>query len=319
MNDHIQFLFAPMEGITFAMFRSLHHELFPGAAEYYTPFIAPDSKGSFRTKYLKELTSDSEVRTIPQLLVNNPEAFNNTALKFHELGFDEINLNIGCPSGTVFSKHKGAGMLQDLSGLDRTLSGIYEQAEQHGYRVSIKTRMGVHSTDEFSDILEIYNRYPVSSLIVHARCRDAFYEGKTDLSGFVSSMNKCQCPIVYNGNIFTESDLSELLSQAPKLSTVMLGRGAVTNPAIFRVFRGDSPLSPNELQVFHDRLTDAWLSTGLAPKFTVERMKVLWTYWQALFPKTTKALKAVWKARDLSMFRAAVSILFQSAANESWF
>lgn len=319
MSEPVSLLFAPMEGITFAQFRALHRELFPGAAEYYTPFIAPDSKGSFRQKYLKELTGDRSVSTVPQLLVNNADAFNATALKFRALGFEEINLNVGCPSGTVYAKHKGAGMLLDLVSLDRTLCGIYGQAEQHGYRVSIKTRMGVHSTSEFPEILEIYNRYPVSRLIIHARCRDAFYEGETDLSGFVSAVNRCRCPIVYNGNIFTVSDYAGLLARVPKLRSVMLGRGAVTNPAVFRELRGGSPLSPGELHGFHDRLTEAWLASGLDPKFTVERMKTLWAYWQTHFPESKKELRAIWKAKDLSAYRAAVSAVFQTAANKRGF
>ena len=165
-----ELLFAPMEGITLFRYRMIHHRMFPGAAEYYTPFIAPDSKGSFRPKYLRELTSDcNSLRVIPQLLVNNAEAFSATAEKLRELGFGEVNLNIGCPSGTVFSKHKGAGMLTDLASLDAVLDGIYSHAEQKGYRVSIKTRMGVHSTEEFPAILECYRKYPISKLIVHER------------------------------------------------------------------------------------------------------------------------------------------------------
>ncbi len=316
MNDHIQFLFAPMEGITFAMFRSIHHEMFPGAAEYYTPFIAPDSRGSFRPKYLKELIKDCGVPTIPQLLVNNADAFNTTALKLHELGFPEINLNIGCPSGTVFAKHKGAGMLLDLISLDNTLCCIYEQAEQQGYHVSIKTRMGVHSTAEFPKILEVFNRYPVSKLIVHARCRNAFYDGETDLSGFMDAMRFCRCPIVYNGNIFTAQNLNTLLNQAPELRSVMLGRGAVTNPAIFREFHGGEPLKINELQEFHDRLTEGWLSSGLDPNATVERMKTLWAYWETHFPESKKEFKLIWKARTPEAYRSAVSFVFLCSRNE---
>ena len=311
MKEHPRFLFAPMEGITYAAFRSLHHELFPGADEYFTPFIAPDREGSFKTKYLKELTAG--VPSVPQLLVNSADAFNATALKLFALGFREINLNTGCPSGTVYAKHKGAGMLRDLNTLDRILDAVFEQAERIGFRVSVKTRMGDHSTAEFPEILEVFNRYPLSRLIVHARCRDDWYQGTPDMQGFRDAAESCLCPIVYNGNIASSNDLDRLLS-AGSVDAVMIGRGAVRNPALFRELSGGSPLSADELQVFLDRLTAQWLADGLGPAFTLERMKALWFYMQDLFPDGKKQIKTLLKAKTLDEYRAAVSFLLRSSS-----
>ena len=304
----MEFLFAPLEGITYSGYRTVHHSLFPGASEYFTPFIAPDSKGSFKTKYLKELTAG--VPSVPQLLVNNPDAFNLTALKLHELGFREINLNAGCPSGTVYAKHKGAGMLRDLGSLDRTLEAVYEQAERTRYRISIKTRMGDHSTGEFPAILEVFRRYPVSRLIVHARCRDDYYKGETDLHGFREAAEKCFCPLVYNGGIASALDLQRLLS-VTEVNAVMIGRGAVGNPAIFRELQGGTRLTAEELQVFLDCLTEEWLRSGLSPDFTLERMKTLWPYMKDLFPNEGKRIRSILKAGKLEVYRAEVSALLR--------
>ena len=302
-----------MEGITLFRYRMIHHRMFPGAAEYYTPFIAPDSKGSFRPKYLRELTSDcNSLRVIPQLLVNNAEAFCATAEKLRELGFGELNLNIGCPSGTVFSKHKGAGMLTDLASLDAVLDGIYSHAEQKGYRVSIKTRMGVHSTEEFPAILECYRKYPISKLIVHARCRDDFYRGEADLSGLASSIGECLFPVVYNGNIAAPEDLEKVSLAAPQIESVMIGRAAVSNPALFRWFKTGEQLRLEELKAFHDELVETWMEDGLCPAFTVERAKTLWTYMQELFPEAKREVKAVLKARNMPDYRIAAETLFRS-------
>ena len=308
-----ELLFAPMEGITLFRYRMIHHRMFPGAAEYYTPFIAPDSKGSFRPKYLRELTSDcNSLRVIPQLLVNNAEAFCATAEKLRELGFGEVNLNIGCPSGTVFSKHKGAGMLTDLASLDAVLDGIYSHAEQKGYRVSIKTRMGVHSTEEFPAILECYRKYPISKLIVHARCRDDFYRGEADLSGLASSIGECLFPVVYNGNIAAPEDLEKVSLAAPQIESVMIGRAAMSNPALFRWFKTGEQLRLEELKAFHDELVETWMEDGLCPAFTVERAKTLWTYMQELFPEAKREVKAVLKARNMPDYRIAAETLFRS-------
>ena len=311
MKEAPRFLFAPMEGITYAAFRTLHHELFPGASEYFTPFIAPDREGSFKKKYLKELTAG--VPSVPQLLVNSAEAFNATALKLYDLGFREINLNTGCPSGTVYAKHKGAGMLRDLNALDQILDSVCEQAQRLGMRISVKTRMGDHSTAEFPDILEVFNRYPLSRLIVHARCRDDFYQGPPDLQGFRDAAGRCLCPLVFNGSIASPGSLDRLLNTVT-VDAVMIGRGAVADPALFRELSGGPPLSSEELSVFLDRLTARWLADGLGPAFTLERMKALWFYMKDLFPDAKSQIKAILKAKSLEEYRPAVSSLLCSSA-----
>ena len=311
----MEYCYAPMEGITLSRFRRTHHEMFPGVSEYYTPFIAPDSKGGFRAKFLRELTADSgEVPVIPQLLVNNAEAFCLTADRLFELGFREINLNAGCPSGTVFSKHKGAGMLSDLSSLDAILDRVMDHAEKTGYRISVKTRMGVHSTEEFPAILEIYEKYPVIKIIVHARCRDELYQGRADLARFAAAASVSRLPLVYNGDIASKKTLDALRQAAPTVDGVMVGRAAVANPALFRVLQGGPQLTLKELRTFHDRLTEAWLEDGLSPVFTVERMKTLWSYMQEMFPESKREIKAVMKSRSLDSYRGAVGILLSSGA-----
>ena len=311
----MEYYYAPMEGITLSRFRRVHHEMFPGVSEYYTPFIAPDSKGGFRAKFLRELTADcGAVPVIPQLLVNNAEAFCLTADRLFELGFREINLNAGCPSGTVFSKHKGAGLLGDLSSLDAILDRIMDHAEKTGYRISVKTRMGVHSTEEFPAILEIYEKYPVKKIIVHARCRDDFYQGRADLAGFAAAASVSRLPLVYNGDIAAEKDLEALRHAAPGVECVMIGRAAVADPALFRVLQGGPQLTIEELRMFHDRLTEAWLEEGLSPAFTVERMKTLWSYMQTMFPESKREIKAIMKSHSLDSYRSAVGILLSLGA-----
>ncbi len=307
------FLFAPMEGITYAVYRAVHARMFPGAAAYYTPFIAPDTTGSFKPKFLRELTADREAcHVIPQLLANRAEPFNITACKLQGLGFPEIDLNIGCPSPTVFAKHKGAGMLEDLPALNAFLDSAFSCAEQKGYRIGIKTRMGVHSTQEFPAILEIYNRYPLSHLILHARSRDGYYHSQPDLAGFAEAAKQSRCPVTYNGNIVSKEALDSVTALSPETERFMIGRGAAANPALIRVLSGGAPLQSGELRAFHDTLTDAYLESGLSPSFTAERMKQLWYYMHMLYPDCRKEYKAILKARTLSDYRTAASVLFSS-------
>ena len=303
----MEFLFAPMEGVTYAIYRTLHHAFFSGAAAYYTPFIAPDSNGSFKAKYLSELTKDCSagISVIPQLLVNRASSFNATADALYDLGFREINLNTGCPSGTVFAKKKGAGMLTDLQMLDECLEKICEHAEQKGLHISVKTRMGVHSTEEFPLILEIYNRYPLSRLIVHVRARDGMYKSEPDIAGFAALSTQSKAPLTYNGNLFSVQDYQEIRSAVPAIASFMAGRGIIANPALFRELSGGE-------KFFHDALLDAYLSDRLSSGFAVERMKQLWYYMIWMFRDCKKEQKALLKSRTLQEYRSTSSALFQS-------
>ena len=310
----MEFLFAPMEGITFAVYRRLHHRFFPGAAEYYTPFIAPDTTGSFKPKYLRELTNDScsGYKVIPQLLANRPEPFMITAGKLMDLGFEEFNLNAGCPSGTVFAKHKGSGMLADLSSFRAFLDAVFSDAEKRGYRISVKTRMGVHSTSEFPAILKLYNAYPLSRLIIHARDRDGQYSGEPDPAAFAEAFRQSSCPVTYNGDLFSAASLEAVLSLVPEAGSFMVGRGAAANPALIRELSGGDSLRCEELEAFHEALLTAYLEGGLSPAFAVERMKQLFYYMHWMFDDCRKEYKALLKSKTLPDYRAAAGNLFHS-------
>ena len=300
--------FAPMEGVTYSIYRRLHAELFPGADRCYAPFIAPDSTGKFKAGNLRDVLPENNagVTLVPQLLCSAPAPFLAVARELEDLGYGEVNFNIGCPSGTVVAKRKGAGMLGDLRQLDDCLADIFSRCP---LKVSVKTRLGLHSAEEFPAIVEIYRKYPLSRLIVHVRDRDGMYKSEPDIGAFASVLD-CPFPVEYNGNIFTPADLDALLQRYPDLNAVMLGRGAVTNPALFRQLRGGAALTAGELREFHDRLVEEYLASGLAPNFTVSRMKELWFYQLCMFPGSERAGKAILKARTLPDYRAAVSALF---------
>ena len=300
--------FAPMEGITGSIYRRVHVRFFPGADVYYAPFIAPDGTGRFKGSALRELLAENNegVSLIPQLLVNAPEPFLAAAEALGDLGYEEINLNIGCPSGTVVAKHKGAGMLGDLESLERCLDEIFTRCP---LRVSVKTRLGLSSTREFPAVLSLYRRYPLARLIVHARDRAGMYQSRPDLDAFAPALDDSPFPVIYNGNIFSVRDYEAIVRQFPALSGVMLGRGAAADPALFRRINGGSALTAEELRAFHEALLDETLASGLAPSYTVQRMKELWFYMGCLFPGADRALKTILRSRSLPDYRAAVGSL----------
>ncbi len=308
----MEFCFAPMEGVTGSIYRRIHAECFPGVDFYYAPFIAPDSSGRLKGSALRDILPETsgDYSLVPQILCNTSAAFLAAAQVMADLGYREINLNIGCPSGTVVSKHKGAGMLADLSGLERCLDGIFSSSP---VPVSIKTRLGLSDSYEFPSILSLYRRYPISRLIIHARTRSGMYKSLPDLEAFSAALQDSPFPVIYNGDVFCVSDYEEICLRFPDLSGVMIGRGAAADPSLFRRIRGGPPLDREEFSCFHERLLTATLSSGLAPYHTVQRMKELWFYMGCLFPGTEKAQKGIFHSRSLSDYRTAVSTLISAA------
>ena len=302
--------FAPMEGISSLLYRQTHARLFGGVEEYFAPFIAPDSSGKFKVSALRDVLPENnrELRLIPQLLVNRAEPFLRVAEQLGGLGYAEVNLNIGCPSGTVVAKHKGAGMLLDPRSLDDCLAEIFSRCP---IAVSIKTRMGVEQTEEFAQILEIYNKYPIKRLIIHARARSGMYKSAVDLPAFLAALPKSRCPVWYNGDVFSPKDMDKLAG-TDGLAGVMLGRGAVADPALPRLLRGGNGLSAGELKAFHDGLLERFLAEGLGEQAAMARLKELWFYMLYKFPDSRKEAKGLLKSQRLGDYTAAVEALFAS-------
>lgn len=303
--------FAPMEGVTSPVFRRVHRRFFPEADKYYSPFIAPDRRGDFKASLLRGIAPEqnSGVPLVPQILVNDAQPFLHVARQAADLGYREVNLNLGCPSATVVSKHKGAGLLQDPAALDSLLADIFSYAP---LAVSVKSRLGFSSTDEIDTLMDIFRQYPICELILHARDREGMYKSRPDWDAFGRALEAAPFPVVYNGNIFSLADMRRLRQRFPALDGVMLGRGAAANGALFRMLRGGEPLTLQELRAFHTALAEEYLASGLSPRFAAARMKEHWFYLISLFSDCAKPYKALLKARELGELSACAARIFEN-------
>ena len=218
--------FAPMEGLTDSIYRRLHHKYFPGVDRYYMPFISPTMHRILTGREDRELPfADTECFcAVPQLLTKVPEDFLWAAQVIKDRGYAEVNLNLGCPSGTVTAKGKGSGMLADLDALDRFLDSIFSATP---LPISIKTRLGVTESAEFPALLEIYNRYPIKELTIHPRVRKQFYTGGVDLEMFRYAVENSKNPLCYNGDILSLADAENIQEKFPQVEAVMIGRGLI--------------------------------------------------------------------------------------------
>ena len=313
---------APMEGVTRSVFRRAHHELFGGCDQYFTPFLAPSADGVFSEKELREVLPEvcAGVPTVPQLLAGRAEYFLWAAKLMAELGYSQVDLNLGCPSGTVVAKHKGSGMLSDPDGLDRILNDLFEGLRDEPLRVSVKTRIGLEDKENWPRLLEVFDRYPICLLTVHPRLRRQFYKGVPDREAFALAAEKSRLPLCWNGDVFTSEDARAIRERFPNVKQVMLGRGLITNPALARQIRGGAPLTGEELRRFHEAVLEGYRACILGEVNVLHKMKELWNYWSCLFPGSKKDLKALYKSRGLAEYRrAAGAILGAEPAKNAGF
>lgn len=308
----MQISYGPMEGITGHIYRMAHKDIFGGVDTYHAPFIAPDSQGNFKVKGLKDLdpSNNRGIDLVPQLLVNKAEPFLLVTEQLKDMGYDKVELNIGCPSATVVGKHKGSGMLLDLESLERCLDRIFQDSP---LPVWIKTRMGMEDVEEFGRIAELYSRYPIQRLTIHARVRADMYKAAAQPLALLPYLDSFPFPVWYNGDIFSPEDVQALAAAGEKYEGIMLARGAVADPALPRRIKGGEPLSLEELRAFHGRLIDDFQSQG-SPQATAARMKELWSYMQCKFPGCKKQIKELFKAKSLGELCSCAEQLFSSGS-----
>lgn len=302
--------FAPLEGITGAAFRRVHHELFPGVDRYYTPFLSPTSVHKLTPRNLRELLPEynRDVPIIPQILTRSPEDFLWAAGELHAMGYEEINLNAGCPSGTVTAKGKGAGLLANPEDLDRFLAQIYDKAP---CRISVKTRLGLEDPSEFEELLEVYNRYPIAELIIHPRVRRDFYRHPVRPQWFDWALTRSRNPLSFNGGIVTAEDFEQVRNRYPQLKAIMLGQGLVSDPFLAGRIRCGMTSDRALLQQFHDRLLETYTGQFGSEANAVMRMKELWFYLIRLFDGGEREGKKILKARKPEEYRQAVDRIFR--------
>ncbi len=299
--------FAPMEGITTYTYRNTHAELFGGCEMYFTPFLVPTENERISKKTLRDIISENNTaRITPQVLCNNPDVFLKFSKKIQEIGFHEINLNFGCPSGTVVKKNRGAGALRDPEKLDWFLDRIFAITD---IKISVKTRTGFYHHDEFDRLLEIYNRYPMTELMIHPRVREEYYQGVPNRQTFEKAYYGSNLKLCYNGNIVTKKDYENIIQRYPELNSVMIGRGAVQNPAIFREIRGGDSLKTEELVLFSKRLEERYLQVLGSEIYTLHKLKEIWFYIMRNYPNESKLFKAVKKSNSLSDLNSAICCL----------
>ncbi|MBD5469942.1 MAG: tRNA-dihydrouridine synthase family protein [Lachnospiraceae bacterium] len=316
----MKFYLAPMEGITTYIYRNAYNHYFGGIDKYFTPFIA--SKKMNRREMNEILPEhNAHITVVPQILTNRSDEFLQITRKIAEYGYTTVNLNLGCPSGTVTARKRGSGFLSVLDELERFLYEIYEQSP---LKISIKTRIGVESVDEWENILELYKKYPMEELIIHPRLQKELYKFTPHKDAYAAAVAALpDIPLCYNGDITSLQSYEALLDAFPQTYCIMIGRGILKNPALIVQLtehesdnlRSDDMQSAHvtkeTFKAFHDEIFEGYAAQMPGETPTLFKMKDLWTYLIESFEASDKYLKKIRKASNYSEYKIAVNNLFR--------
>ena len=299
----MRYYLAPMEGLTDSVYRTLHHKYFGGVDRYYTPFFSPTEVHRLTPREIRELDpANNPAPTVPQLLCKNADDFLWMAGQIADLGYTEVNLNLGCPSGTVTAKKKGAGMLADTDALELFLDRVYAKCP---IPISIKTRIGYQDTEELPALLEIYNQYPVQELTVHARTGKEAYRGTPHLDAYEYVCNNTKIPLCYNGNVSTRADASYIAQRFLQTGAIMLGRGLLSCPALL----SDKTVTRALMMDFHRELTDRYRVVLGSEQAATGRMKEIWLLMSGVFEQDKKYIRRLQQCKGLAELEGAVAAM----------
>lgn len=295
----MQYYVAPLEGITDSIYRRLHHKYFPGADRYYTPFFSPTVHRALTPRESRELppADQLEVTVIPQLLTKVSQDFLWMTEVCKDLGYGEVNLNLGCPSGTVTAKGKGSGMLRQPDMLEAFLDEIFAGS---ALPISIKTRLGFEQPEEFYQILELFNRYPVAELTVHPRIRRDFYNDPVRMAYFDYASQNARMKLCYNGNLCTKEQIDEFSRKYPHIPAVMLGRALIADPGMLT----PGGTTAQKLEGFLSELLEEYTAAFGGSRNAMFRLKENWRYLFCLFEPDDKLQKQLRKTTDVQQYKA---------------
>ena len=302
----MQYYFAPMEGLTDSIYRRLHHKYFSGVDKYFMPFLSPTIHRQLTHKEDRELPVADSVgfSAVPQVLTKVSEDFLWAAQVCHDRGYDEVNLNIGCPSGTVVSKGKGSGMLRDPDALDQFLEEIFSKSS---LPISVKTRLGLEKSEEFPAILEVLNRYPIKELTIHPRVRKQFYKGTVDMEMFDYTVKNSRNPLCYNGDILSLEQVKNLQETYPQVPSVMIGRGLIADPGML-----SGSADKAALEGFMNELMAVYEVEFGGSRNAIFRLKENWGFLHERFEGCDKLWKRLRKTTDAAEFKSITAEIFHT-------
>ena len=294
---------APLQGFTDFVWRNAHAEVFGNVDIYYTPFMRMVNH-SIPNRYIADVNPENNVARIrPQILATNPEDATLMVKQLRDMGYTDININLGCPHPPIAGKKKGSGMLAHPAMCEELFVALSKIEE---VRYSIKMRLGYDSFHQWQDILPLMDIISPMEIVVHPRMGKQMYRGEVNTDEFSMLYEACHYPIIYNGDITSTSQIELLQHRYPQLSGVMVGRALLAKPYLFCNF-----VDGADLERFHGILYSQYQKHVLGGEHQIlTKMKSLWEYF---LPAADKKLrKAIKKCNSIARYEQIVAQIFKN-------
>lgn len=307
---------APLKGLTDHLFRTAFATHFAGFDLAVAPFISTRAGSVIKPKYLRDVWPQNNPRlpVVPQILSKSAPDFILLANALADLGYAQVNWNLGCPFPMVANKKRGAGLLPYTERIDAILDQVVPNI---GARLSVKVRLGWQTADELLRLLPVFARYPLAELIIHPRTGEQRYDGTVDLDAFERCLPAIACPVVYNGDIVSPEGFARLAQRFDTVERWMIGRGCLADPFLIpRIKNGDADVGDRHdvLQRFHADLFEAYSRTLSGPAHVMNKMKGVWRYLSGAFAAHPRAVRQIMRARRPDDYLRRVALLFDRAA-----
>lgn len=306
---------APLQGFTDFTFRNVHSEVFGGIDKYFIPYLSYSKGREVKKSQLRDVFPENNLSlpVVPQVLFSDQAELSDLVSILIESGYQEINLNLGCPYPMATNKGRGAAWLEKPEALNEILQQLF--AKELPVKFSVKMRAGMTNDQDAKAILGVLNQFPLEEIIFHPRTASQMYTGKANPLLFAEALSLVKHPFVYNGDIFSEADLQELKNRLPEQNSWMVGRGLLINPALASQLKGEvweTKELRKKMKDFHDQLLEAYSSRLQGDSHILMKMQQFWTYFSESFENPHKAMKLVKKAGSMLKYNAAVVEIFRS-------
>jgi len=302
-------LASPLQGFTDFRFRNAVDKLFGGVDTYYAPYIRLQRDREIKSAYKRDLLPENNTvnNLVPQVMTNCAEEFLLVAAYVQDLGYEELNLNLGCPYPMVTKRGLGSGLLKQAEKINDLLKRVSDESD---IKVSLKLRLGYEDNREILNLLPVLEKHNIKNMVIHPRLGKQLYKGEVDLELFQECLNNTSHSVYYNGDIQSVEKFRELRQRFPTIHGWALGRGLIANPFLAERIKTDSEGLPDNwverFGDFHDTLFQYYDEALSGPKHKVLKMQSFWEYFSQLFSNPHKAYKAIKKAGSIPAYHEAV-------------
>jgi len=311
-------LSSPLQGFTDFRFRNAFNEYFGGIDTFYSPYIRLNGKLKIKGSYERDLLIENNTvpEVIPQIMTNNADEFLFVTKYVQELGYKELNWNLGCPYPMVTKRGMGSGLICDPEKINNILDRVHSESD---ITVSMKMRMGYENPEEILDVFPILEKYPIKNIAIHARIGKQLYKGGVDLDSFQRCLDTSIQKLYYNGDITSVLKFKELQERFPTIDHWMIGRGLISDPFLPSMIKNNTTEYPKNrwdiFSEFHNTIYQEYDAALSGPTPIKMKMLGFWEFFSQSCSNPQKTYKKIKKANNSRAYQKAVSEILKTERN----